>query len=68
MAYIKCPNCDEKIRIYGDDDSIKNIEKQGVKVLAELPIDPLLAKMVDRGQIEEYDCPALNKLLDTLEK
>lgn len=68
MAYIKCPNCDEKIRIYGDDDSIKNIEKQGVKVLAELPIDPLLAKMVDKGQIEEYDCPALNKLLDTLGK
>ena len=66
MAYIKCPKCDEKIRIYGDEDSIKNIERQGVKVLAELPIDPTLAKMVDKGQIEDYDCPALDPLIKAL--
>ncbi len=68
MSYIKCPKCDEKIRIYGDEHSIENIEKQGVKVLAELPIDPKLAKLVDKGQIEDYDCRELDKLLDTISK
>ena len=66
MAYIKCPKCDEKIRIYGDDHSKENIERHGVEVLAELPIDPKLASMVDKGQIEDYDCPELKKLVEKL--
>ena len=68
MAYIECPHCNEKIRIYGNENSIKNIEKNDAKVLAELPIDPKLASMVDKGEIEQYECKALNKLIETLEK
>lgn len=67
MAYIKCPKCDEKIRIYGDESSKEKIEKNGVKVLAELPIDPELAKKVDKGEIEDYQCDALNELISALE-
>lgn len=66
MSYIKCPHCDEKIRIYGNEHSIETIEKQGVKVLAELPIDPNLAKMVDKGEIEDYECGELDKLIEVL--
>ena len=66
MAYIKCPKCDEKIRIYGDSHSKENIEKNGVKVLAELPIDPELATKVDKGEIEDYQCDALNDLISAL--
>lgn len=68
MAYVQCPHCDEKIRIYGDENSVKNIEKNDVKVLAELPIDPKLASLVDKGEIEQYECKALDKLIDALEK
>ena len=68
MAYIKCPKCDEKIRIYGDEHSIEKIEKNGVKVLLELPIDPDLSKLVDGGQIEDYPSDQLNKLVEELEK
>lgn len=68
MAYVKCPNCNEKIRIYGDEHSKENIEKQGVKVLAELAIDPRLATLVDKGEIENYETHELDKLIDTLEK
>ena len=66
MSYITCPHCGERLRVYGDESSKENNEKNGVKVLAELPIDPKLATLVDKGQIEDYDCPALNDLLDTL--
>ena len=68
MAYLKCPNCDTKIRLFGDDLSRERIEKNGVKVLAELPIDPNLAKLVDAGGIEEYVCKDLDKLIETIEK
>ena len=68
MAYVKCPHCDEKIRIYGNDSSKENIEKHGVKVLAELPIDPKLASLVDKGEIEEYNCEQLEPLVNILLK
>ena len=68
MSYIKCPHCDEKIRIYGNEKSKETIEKNGVKVLAELPIDPELAKLVDAGEIEEYNTDALNDLIREIEK
>ena len=68
MSYIKCPKCAEKVRIFGDDDSKKRIEKSGIKVVAELPIDPELAKLVDKGEIEEYKTEDLDKLVSLLEQ
>ena len=68
MSYIKCPKCAEKVRVFGDKDSIKRIEKSGVKVLAELPIDPEIAKLVDKGNIEEYEAHDLDNLVSLLEQ
>lgn len=67
MAYIKCPKCDEKIRIFGSDQSKSEIEKSGVKVLAELPIDSKIAQLVDEGNIEEYETDALEPLIEIFE-
>ena len=41
-------------------------EKTGIKVLAELPIDPNIAKLVDAGEIEEYETNALDKIIEVL--
>ncbi len=68
MSYVKCPKCSEKVRIFGDDDSKKRIEKSGVKVVAELPIDPELAKLVDKGEIEEYETSDLDGVVSLLEQ
>jgi len=67
MAFIKCPKCDEKIRIFGDGKYKERIEEQGLKVVAELPIDPELAKLVDQGQIEQYKTDSLDKVCKILE-
>jgi len=68
MSYIKCPKCAEKVRIFGDEDSKKRIEKSGIKVVAELPIDPELAKLVDKGEIEEYKTSDLDELVSLIEQ
>ena len=68
MAYIKCPKCLEKVRVFGDNDSKKRIEKSGIKVVAELPIDPEIAKLVDKGEIEEYETSDLDELISLLEQ
>ena len=68
MSYIKCPKCSEKVRVFGDEDSKKRIEKSGIKVVAELPIDPSIAKLVDAGKIEEYETQDLDELVSLLEQ
>lgn len=68
MSYINCPDCGKKIRVFGNDDSKAQIEKTGVKVLAELPIDPELAKKVDSGEIEEYQTDALDEVIRKIEE
>lgn len=68
MSYINCPDCGKKIRVFGNDDSKAQIEKTGVKVLAELPIDPELAEKVDSGEIEEYQTDALDEVIRKIEE
>ncbi len=68
MAYIKCPNCDEKITVFGDGNFAKEASKRGLNVLAEIPIDPLLAKDVDKGIIEDYQTNVMDNLIKVLEE
>lgn len=67
MAYIKCPKCDEKIQVFGDGTYKTKIEEQGLKVIAELPIDPKLAKLVDQGKIEEYETDSFDEVCKMIE-
>lgn len=67
MAYIKCPKCDEKITVFGDGNFVDEVSKRGLNVLAEIPIDPVLAKDVDLGKIEDYDTDVMNNLISVLE-
>lgn len=68
MSYVKCPNCDEKIHLFGSEKSKENIEKTGIKVVAEMPIDPTIAALVDKGDIEDYKTDALDKLVGLIEE
>lgn len=68
MAYIKCPNCDEKITVFGDGTYKQDVERQGLKILTEIPIDPKLAHAVDKGEIEEYDTDVMDDIVEILEK
>ncbi|WP_295154347.1 Mrp/NBP35 family ATP-binding protein [uncultured Ruminococcus sp.] len=52
MSYLKCPDCGKEIKVFGDSH-VEEIAKQyDLKVLAKLPIDPLVATLCDSGKIE----------------
>ena len=55
MSYVNCPNCDEKIHMFGESHIDELAEKYGLKVLAQLPIDSTLTELSDSGNIEQYD-------------
>lgn len=54
MSYVICPNCKEKMYIYGKNKNDEIYKKFGLEKLASLPIDSKLASLVDKGKIEKY--------------
>ncbi len=51
MAYARCPDCNNRINIFGKSED----RKLALPVIASIPIDPLISKLCDEGQIEKYD-------------
>ena len=53
MSFVKCPDCGKEIRIFGESHIHEVAERFGYPVLAQIPMDPALATLVDAGKIEE---------------
>ena len=67
-SWLECPDCGKRISVFGNS-GIDSIAKQhGLEVLARIPIDPELAQLVDRGDVELFDKDYLDKAVDKLLK
>ena len=51
-SYAVCPHCGEKLAIFGESKLEEVAKELGLPVLAQLPIDPALAKLCDEGKME----------------
>lgn len=54
MSYLNCPHCGEKIELFGPSHVRAAAEAEGLKFLGALPVDPRLAELGDKGEIEKY--------------
>jgi len=54
MAYVKCPECQRRIEIFGKPKGEEEAAFNNIPFLGELPIDPMLAELSDAGDIEKY--------------
>lgn len=54
MAYINCPDCDKKIRVFSRKSSEENAEYLGIPLIGELPINIELTEALEAGKAEEY--------------
>ena len=54
MAYINCPDCDKKIRVFSRKSSEENAEYLGIPLIGELPINIELTEALEEGKAEEY--------------
>ena len=69
MAYFKCDECGKKHNIFGEPQGAAVAEKYEIPSVATLPIDPVFARLVDQGKVEEYDVVgALDTILEQIEK
>ena len=66
MSYYICPNCNEKIYIFGESKIEETAGELGVPVLAKLPINPEINKLVDAGKISEVEAKELDDFVELL--
>lgn len=54
MSYLKCPNCDEKISIFGKSNIDDFARQNGIINVVKVPMDSNFATLCDTGYIEDY--------------
>lgn len=62
MSYLYLPEIDKKMEIFGKSHGEEMAQAASAPLLAQLPIDPELAKLCDEGNIERYDSDIIEKL------
>ena len=52
-SYAVCPDCGKKLEVFGKSNIAEVAANYSLPVLAQLPLDPEVAKLMDEGRIEE---------------
>jgi Mrp family chromosome partitioning ATPase len=58
MSYATCPNCGEKIEVFGPSQAVQMTGHLGVPLLGRIPLDPELSRRCDAGEVEAYGAEA----------
>lgn len=66
MSYYTCPHCNEKINIFGESKIDETAAELGLPVIAKLPVNPEINKLVDSGRIYDIECSAFDEFISAL--
>ncbi len=68
MSYLKCPDCGKEIKLFGDSKIDAVAQSLGLQVLGKMPIDPTVAELCDKGEVEKVDNDYLSEAVSYIEK
>ena len=68
MSYVECDKCKNKMYVFGKSHVQETADEYGLKVLAQLPLNPQIAEASDSGSIEDIVMPELKDAADIIEK
>jgi Mrp family chromosome partitioning ATPase len=66
MSYATCPQCGEKIHVFGPSQAMQTAGRLGIPLLGQLPLDPELACRCDEGKVEAYQAEAFDPIVKPL--
>lgn len=66
MSYVRCPDCNKEIKIFGDSKIEQVADEFGYDLLAKIPIDPEITSTVDKGNIESINVDYLGDAVDKI--
>lgn len=55
MSWIACPDCGKKLYPFGESKTAKIAMEHSIPLLAQIPMDPALARECDTGVIELFN-------------
>ena len=55
MSYLSCPDCGKKIYPFGEGKTALTAQQHSIPLLAQIPMDPALARECDTGVIELFN-------------
>ena len=68
MSYVKCPDCQKEIKVFGESN-INGIAKDyGIPVLARIPMSEDISKAIDEGDVERLDAEFLDAAVELIKK
>ena len=68
MSYVTCPDCGRKLEIFGESRAEAVAAESGIKLLEQLPIDPVLSQEADAGKIEFNEGTQMESILGVLDE
>ncbi len=68
MSYAVWSHCGERLDIFGKSTAQEAAKEMGIPLLAQLPWDPQLNRLMDEGRIEDCDEKLLTALIGNLKK
>lgn len=66
MSYVVCPNCKEKIYVFGSHSKEEIEEKYSYPLLGRIPFDQEINTLVDKGCIEDFSKYYLDDLATSI--
>ncbi|RCX17907.1 Mrp family chromosome partitioning ATPase [Anaerobacterium chartisolvens] len=68
MSWLRCPDCGKDIRMFGESKIEEIASGLGIPVLGKMPIDPSIAELCDKGDIEKLNHSYLDHAVEHIEK
>lgn len=68
MGYVKCPDCDRKIYVFGESHVDEVAEEYRIPVIGRLPLDPRVAAAADAGAVEDLEGDLLSDAVEAITK
>lgn len=68
MSYLTCPDCGREIPLFGPGRTEAAARAHDLALLARMPLDPRLAELADRGEIERFEGGWLDGAVEALMK
>jgi Mrp family chromosome partitioning ATPase len=59
MSYLVLPDSGKRLEVFGKSKAEDMAKAAGAPLLAQIPIDPELAKLCDDGDLEQYNSPLI---------
>lgn len=65
-SYVKCPDCDRKIYIFGESKVESVAERHGCKVISQIPVMPIMANILNEERFETIPHDYVSDIVDTV--